>query len=177
MSDGQKSSITSVIKTYSKRLFGFIRGRVQSEEDAEDILQDVWVSLNSVVDLEAIENVGAWLFRNARNRIVDGYRKRTEDLLDDPLSEEISDLMISSEELPQDEFFQEIFWQELMNALEALPEKQRDVFVQNELDGLTLQEIADQSGEKLKTIISRKRYAVQQLRKRLQEIYDELNEL
>ena len=129
MSEGQKPSITSVIKTYSNRLFGFIRGRVRTEEDAEDILQDVWVSLNSVVDLEAIENMGAWLFRNARNRIVDGYRKKSEERLEDPSSEELSDLMITPEELPHDEFFQEVFWQELMGALDELPEKQRNVFV------------------------------------------------
>lgn len=76
MSAGRKTSISSVIKSYSNRLFGFIRGRVRSEEDAEDILQDVWVSLNNVIDLEGIENIGAWLFRNARNRIVDDYRKQ-----------------------------------------------------------------------------------------------------
>ncbi len=177
MSKGQKTSLSSIVKTYSNRLFGFIRGRVRSEEDAEDILQDVWISLNNVMDLETIENVGAWLFRNARNRIVDGYRKTKEETLDDPLSEEMSDLLITSDDWPDDDFSTEVFWQSLLSALEELPEKQRDVFVNNELDGLTLQEIADEEGEKLKTIISRKRYAVQQLRKRLQKIYDELNEL
>lgn len=125
MSGGQKQSITSVIKAYSQRLLGFIRGRVSTREDAEDILQDVWVSLNNVVDLEAIENIGAWLFRNARNRITDRYRKKKEQSLGDP--EEMEELMISPEELPHDEFFQEVFWQELMLALEKLPEKQRDV--------------------------------------------------
>lgn len=177
MSEGQNQSITSVIKTYSTRLFRFIRGRVRTEEDAEDILQDVWVSLNSVVDLEAIENISGWLFRNARNRIVDRYRKRKEESLTDQFGDETNDLMLSSDALPDDEFFQEVFWEELMAALDTLPEKQREVFVKNELDGLTLQEIADEAGEKLKTIISRKRYAVQELRKRLQEIYDEFNEL
>lgn len=175
MSKGQKTSLSYIVKTYSSRLFGFIRGRVRSVEDAEDILQDVWISLNNVLDLEAIENVGAWLFRNARNRIVDGYRKTREETLD-PL-EEMSDLLISSDDWPDDELSAEVFWQSLLSALDELPEKQRDVFVKNELDGLTLQEIADEEGEKLKTIISRKRYAVQQLRKRLQKIYDELNEL
>lgn len=177
MASGQKPSITSIIKTYSNRLFGFIRGRVRSEEDAEDILQDVWVSLNNVIDLETIENIGAWLFRSARNRIVDEYRKRKEETWEDSTDEELSVLTIMTDELHQDEFLSEVFWQELIKALETLPEKQRDVFVKNELDGLTLQEIADEYGEKLKTIISRKRYAVQQLRKQLQDFYDELNEL
>ena len=178
MSERRNQSVTSVIKSYSNRLFGFIRGRVGSQEDAEDILQDVWVSLNNVVDLEAIENVGAWLFRNARNRITDGYRKKREDSLEDQEGDlEERDDLLFMESLPDDDVFQEIFWEELMKALEGLPEKQRNVFVKNELDGMTLQEIADEEGEKLKTIISRKRYAVQQLRTRLQEIYDELNDL
>ncbi len=177
MSNGQKTSVASVIKTYSSRLFGFIRRRVRSEADAEDILQDVWVSLNNVIDLEAIENIGAWLFRSARNRIVDDYRKNKETTLEDNLDKGLDELTIMPEELPNDEFFTEAFWQELMAALAALPEKQRNVFVQNELDGLTLQEIADEEGENLKTIISRKRYAVQHLRKRLQDLYEELNEL
>lgn len=178
MSDGRNQSITSVISTYSRRLFGFIRGRVHSEEDAEDILQDVWVSLNNVVDLDAIDNISAWLFRNARNLIIDRYRKKRDVSLEDQLSEEsiMQGLMLSSDELPEDDLFQEAFWAEMMSALEELPAKQRDVFVRNELDGMTLQEIADERGEKLKTIISRKRYAVQQLRIRLQEIYDELND-
>lgn len=81
------------------------------------------------------------------------------------------------EAFPEDEFFADIFWQELMAALEEIPEKQRDVFVQNELEGLTLQEIADDQGESLKTIISRKRYSVQSLRKQLQNFYEELNDL
>lgn len=177
MSDGQKPSITSVIKAYSNRLLGFIRGRVRSEEDAEDILQDVWVSLNNVIDLEAIENIGAWLFRNARNRIVDDYRKKRETTWEEPIDEEDPTLTIMPEELPNDEFFTEVFWQELMTALDELPKKQRDAFIKNELDGLTLQEIAEEEDEKLRTIISRKRYAIQQLRKRLRDLYDELNEL
>ncbi len=177
MSERQKPSTTSVIKTYSAQLLRFIRGRVRSLEDAEDILQDVWLSLNTVVDLEAIENISAWLFRNARNRIVDSYRKQKEETLDDPLLLESDEWVLSTEAFADDEFLHELVWERLTAALETLPEKQRNVFVKNELEGHTLQEIADEEGEKLKTIISRKRYAVQQLRNQLQEIYDELNEL
>jgi len=181
MADAKEQSITQVITAYSKRLFGFIRGRVRTEEDAQDILQDVWFQLSRGVDLEELENVGSWLFRTARNRIIDRYRIKGEVSMDQSLlgdDEESSEQMLLDKmPVPDDEFFGEVFWEELMTALDELPASQREVFVMNEMDGLTLQEIADETGTKLKTIISRKRYAVQYLRKRLKELYDEFNDL
>ena len=181
MADAKEQSITQVITAYSQRLFGFIRGRVRTEEDAQDILQDVWYQLSRGVDLEELENVGSWLFRTARNRIIDRYRKKGEVSMDERLFGDEGDVaeqrLLDEMPFPDDEFFGEVFWEELMAALDELPVKQREVFVMNEMDGLTLQEIADETGAKLKTIISRKRYAVQHLRKRLKELYDELNDL
>lgn len=176
------NSITQTIAQYGKRLFGFIRGRVRSEEEAEDILQEVWYQLSKVADVEAIGSVSGWLFQVARNKITDTYRRQSPDSLDDyrQADEEgawgLADLLPDDAQLPDDEFFRELFWQELTRALDELPANQREVFVQNELEDKTLQQIADEAGEPLKTIISRKRYAVQFLRKRLQTLYEDLNE-
>jgi RNA polymerase sigma factor (sigma-70 family) len=174
----------SVIQRYGRRLGHFIRGRVNSPEDAEDILQDVWYQLSRLGDLETVENINAWLFRVARNRITDRYRERDMDSLDEPLFDSkdedgfpVSEILLASDEDPDAAFFKELFWETLLQALDELPENQRRVFVENELEDLTLQEIANASGENLKTIISRKRYAVQHLRRRLQNLYDELNNL
>ncbi len=164
----RSDSFLQTVKAYGRNLLGFIRSRVGSQEDAEDILQDVWYQLSRIVDLDEIENISGWLYRVARNRITDSYRKqRPEDDLND-------EHFLLSEDLPDDDLFKELFWEALFGALEELPEKQRVVFIQNELEDKTLQEIADETDEKLKTIISRKRYAVQHLRTRLQTFYDDL---
>lgn len=183
MAETPKRNILETVKQYGSRLSRFIRGQVKSDEDAEDILQDVWYQLTKVVDLDGIESMSGWLFQVAKNRITDTYRKKKEDSLSDLMGEEDDDdfrfreILLADAETPEDQFFKDIFWDELMRALEELPENQRIVFVQNELEDRTLQEIADQTGENLKTIISRKRYAVQHLRKRLQRLYDELDNL
>ena len=168
----QSDGFLSTIKAYGKNLLGFIRKRVGSQEDAEDILQEVWYQLSRIVDLDEIDNINAWLHRVARNKITDSYRKQSTSP-EQSSSEEIASLLIS-EDLPDDDLFSELFWEELFSALEELPEAQRVAFVQNEIEGRTLQDIADAEGEKLKTIISRKRYAVQFLRTRLQALYDDL---
>lgn len=183
MPEAPKRTIIDTVKQYGSRLARFIRGRVNSDEDAEDILQDVWYQLSNVVDLDGIDSISGWLYRVARNRITDTYRKQKEDVLTDlTLDEEegdtrFRDILLADAETPEDQLFKDIFWEELMRALAELPDNQRQVFVQNELEDRTLQEIADQTNENLKTIISRKRYAVQHLRKRLQTLYNELDNL
>lgn len=175
-------SIVSTVGQYGKQLFGFIRGKVPTNEDAEDISQEVWYQLSKVVDLDEIESISGWLYRVARNKITDRFRKKSNDALSDFAYEdeegEISFreiLMVDTSATPEEIFFKELFWQELMRALDELPENQRNVFIWNELDDLTLQEIANNTNENLKTIISRKGYAVKYLRKRLQNLYNELN--
>ena len=184
MPDPPKRTILETVKQYGSRLAQFIRGRVKTDEDAEDILQDVWYQLSNVVDLDGIDSISGWLFQVARNRITDNYRKTKEDTFSDLTIDEeadsdfsFRDILLADPETPEDQYFKDIFWEELMRALAELPDNQRLVFVQNELEDHTLQEIADQTGENLKTIISRKRYAVQHLRKRLQTLYNELNTL
>ena len=183
MPDPPKRTVIETVKEYGSRLSRFIRGQVRSEEDAEDILQDVWFQLTKVVDLDGIESISGWLYQVARNRITDTYRRKKEDTLSDlTLDDEDGEIsfrsiLLAEAETADDQFFKDLFWDELMRALDELPANQRSVFVENELEDRTLQEIADQTGENLKTIISRKRYAVQHLRKRLKSLYDELNNL
>lgn len=178
----QKSNIVQTIRKYSKQLFGFIRQRVSSDEDAEDILQDVWYQLSSQPEVEAIEQVGSWLYRVARNRIVDGYRKQRPERLEDYGYEDdegeiyFKDLLLADDGTPETEYLREIFWQQLFDALDELPENQRQVFIWNELEDETFQQIADRTGENIKTLISRKRYAVQHLRQRLESLYQDLTD-
>ncbi len=170
------------IKEYNKRLFGFIRKKVGSDEDAEDLLQDVWLRFSQLTNLDELESISGWLFRVARNRITDFYRKKKTEPLED-LSFETEDgeinikeiLLIDDSNQPELKQFKDLFWEEMMEALDELPEKQREVFVMNEMEDLTLQEIADKTGENLKTIISRKGYALKHLRARLETLYNEFN--
>jgi len=177
----QQQSIKHVVRDYGKRLFGFIRSRVKNDEDAEDILQEVWYQLSSIIDTERIEQMSSWLFRVSRNRIVDKKRKQTTLSLDDMAYEDENGEMVFPEELFADmaeaesEFDNEYFREAFFTALNELPEKQREVFVLNELEDLTLQQIADKTGESIKTIISRKRYAVVHLRERLRSLYEIIN--
>ena len=175
----RQQSIVYAVQNYGKRLFSFIRSRVKNDEDAEDILQDVWYQLSSIIDTEPIGQLSAWLYRVSRNRIVDKKRKQTTLSIEDLAFEDEDGEMIFPEALlsgglnPEEEFENAYLKEMFFEALSELPEKQREVFVMNELEEMTLQEIADKTGESIKTIISRKRYAVAQLRKRLENMYNE----
>lgn len=181
MSKETEKSITQTVNQFGKRLFSFIRGKVKTQEDAEDILQDVWFQYSGLDDVEEIENVSGWLFQVARNKVIDLYRKKKPELIEDYSYEneegelDFKDiLLIDDSDNPELQMFKELFWEELMDALEELPENQRQVYILNEFEDLTLQEIADKYNENLKTIISRKGYAVKHLRKRLNYLYEEL---
>jgi len=179
MAGNRNQRIGDTVRGYGKRLFGFIRGRVNSDEDARDILQDVWYQLSNVVNLDEIEQISGWLFRVARNKITDNYRKKsrqpTEELefIDEDGAWDIREIMLADTQNPETAELREVFWEELFAALDELPENQKQVFVWNELEEMTLQEIADKTGEKLKTIISRKGYAVKHLRNRLENLYSD----
>ena len=182
VSDERHFSITETVQQFGKRLFGFVRGKVKTTEEAEDILQDVWYQFSRLSNLDELENVSAWLYRVAQNRVTDNYRKKKTENLEDFTYENDEDeisfkeiLLLDENASPELALFKEEFWSELMQALDKLPENQKEVFLLNEIEDFTLQEIADQKGENLKTIISRKGYAVKHLRKRLQHLYNELN--
>ena len=175
-----KQKIIDTVKGYGSRLLSFIRKRVRSDEDAEDILQDVWFQLAGAAEADEIEQMSGWLFHVARNKIIDKHRKKTTEPLENHTYQTedgdflVQDLLLQDPSNPETEYLREVFWQELIAALDELPEKQRQVFVWNELEDMTLQEIADKTGEKLKTIISRKGYAVKHLREKLETLYFEL---
>jgi RNA polymerase sigma factor (sigma-70 family) len=174
-----KQSIIQTVTEYGTRLFGFIRSRVNTDEDAEDILQDVWFQLSTRGETETLESISGWLYRVAKNKIIDRSRKKREDLLEDYGTEDedgelqLPEYLLSTFTDPSSDSLRKLFWEEFTNALDELPAKQRNVFVWNELEELTLQQIADKEQENIKTIISRKRYAVQHLRSRLEDLYNE----
>jgi RNA polymerase sigma factor (sigma-70 family) len=171
--------IQDAVQEYGKRLLRFIRSRVKNDEDAEDILQDVWVQLSSVIDTEPIIQLSSWLYRVSKNRIVDKKRKKSVPSLSDLVYQDEEGEMVWPEALltdstsPDSEFERSFVRESFFAALNELPHKQREVFVWNELEDMTLQEIADKTGTNIKTIISRKRYAVAHLRERLQSLYDD----
>ena len=180
MAAERNKNITNTIKAISNRLFGFIKQRVGSKEDAEDILQDVFYQFAG--NTEPIEQATAWLYKVARNKITDSYRKKKLPLADDILSNgETEDdsfnwkeVMFSDAATPETEYLRNIFWEELKAALDELPAEQRQVFIQNEIEGIAFKDIAAAGGEGVATLISRKRYAVLHLRNRLGVLKDEL---
>ncbi len=179
MAQQRETTVNSAMKKYGQGLFRFIRGRVSSNADAEDIFQDVWFQFSRVIETNPIEQISSWLFRVARNRVTDNYRKKKPDLLEDYAYEDeegdtvFPEILMADYNTPETETLREMFWEELTEALDELPEKQREVFIWNELEDQTFQEIADRTGENIKTLISRKRYAVKFLREKLETLYEE----
>ena len=183
MAEKKSVSITEVVKNYGSQLLRFISSKVAKTEDAEDILQEVWFQTSRLTNLNEIENVGAWLYSVTRNKIIDSYRKKKTESLEDFVYQDedgelnVKDILLADDRYsPELSVFKEMFWNELMKALDELPEKQKRVYILNELEDKTLQEIADEEGANIKTIISRKSYAVKHLRKSLQSLYDDLKD-
>ena len=170
----QNARIAEVVGREQSRLRRFIRRRVPNPGDAEDILQDVFsrlVEANRL--LMPIDHVGAWLFRVARNRIVDFFRTKRPEAGGEALAE-LEDLLPSPDAGPEALYARHVLLEELTLAIEELPKEQRDVFIAHELDGRSFREIARETGVGVNTLLSRKHYAVRRLRQRLQGIYDEL---
>lgn len=180
MSADRNNNISNTIRAVSKRLFGFIRRRVASAEDAEDILQDVLYQFAG--NTEPIEQTSAWLYKVARNKITDSYRKHKLPLADDILNsggdEEEGfnwrEMLMPTDSNPETEYLRSLFWEELKTALDELPEEQRTVFIMHEIEDVPFKDIAAQTGESVATLISRKRYAVLHLRNRLGKLKNEL---
>ena len=180
MTADRNKNITDIIKSIGNRLFGFIKQRVASTEDAEDILQEVFYQFAG--NTEPIEQATGWLYKVARNKITDNYRKHKLPLADDVLTNTETEedgfnwkeVLLPADSTPESEYLRSIFWEELQQALNELPATQREVFVQHEIEGIAFKEIAAQTGESVATLISRKRYAVLHLRERLKVLKDEL---
>lgn len=181
MHEKNNSYLLNTIQKYGKGLLAFIRGRVRNDEDAEDILQDIWYSLSMVVNTAPVEQTSAWLYRVARNKITDKYRKRSESLLDDLFEQheedpDYSSILFSDEKTPETEYLRNLFWKQLFTALDELPPEQKYVFVCHELEDISFNALSEQTGINVQTLVSRKRYAVLHLRERLRQLYEELTD-
>jgi RNA polymerase sigma factor (sigma-70 family) len=183
---GDNMASGDIFKDKSGELLRFIRRRVKSEEDAEDILQDVFYQFARAENLlTPIENIYAWLYRTARNKIIDLWRKKKEipiadffedsennfmdDILSNPAFGFITDLCPT-----ETEFIRNLFWERFEEALDKLPQNQREVFELTEFEGVTFKDLSEQTGIPVNTLLSRKHYAVLSLRKNLSELYSEM---
>lgn len=182
MAPEQDQRISEVVKLEGARLKNFIRRRVPDERDAEDIVQDVFYELVEAYRMmKPIERVSAWLYRVARNRITDLFRKkRPEALGSDPVAVTadgesllLEDLLPSPDAGPEAEYARGVLLEELGAALAELPDEQRQAFVAHEIEGRSFKELAETSGLSVNTLVLRKHYAVIYLRERLEAIYDE----
>jgi RNA polymerase sigma factor (sigma-70 family) len=177
----QDQRISEVVKREQSRLRNFIRRRVPDPRDTEDILQDVFYELVEANRLlMPIEHVTGWLFRVARNRITDLFRKKRPERFSNAAVEDedgevlqVQDLLPSPDAGPEALYARNLLFDELELAVDELPEEQREVFVAHELEGRSFKEMAAETGVSVNTLLSRKRYAVLHLRERLQSIYDE----
>jgi len=182
----QDQQISQTVEREQARLRNFIRRRVDDQDDADDILQDVFYELVEAYRLmQPIEQVGAWLFRVARNRIIDRFRKRKtkpKALGDEMAVAEdgdflmLEDLLPSPDAGPEAAYARSVLFEELIDTLEELPDEQREVFIAHEIEGRSFKEIAAETALSVNTLLSRKHYAVIHLRERLRAIYDEFKE-
>ena len=183
---GQDQQIQTAVREQRSRLLRFIERRVPDPAEAEDILQDVFAELvESYRLLKPVEQAAAWLFRVARNRIIDRYRRvpaKVTVSLDAPLGAAtadeparlLQDVLPAPDDAPENRLLRETIMQALTDALAELPAEQRQVFVWHELEDRSFNDMVAETGVPLKTLISRKHYAVKHLRKRLRTLYDEL---
>jgi RNA polymerase sigma factor (sigma-70 family) len=178
----QDERLTETIGREQGRLRNFIRRRVADESEAEDILQDVFYELVEAYRLmKPIEQVGAWLYRVARNRIIDGFRKKKPEPFSaekDPDTEggdslSLEELLPSPDAGPEATYARSILLEELDTAVDELPEEQREVFLAHEFEGFSFKEISAETGVSVNTLLSRKHHAVLYLRRRLQSIYED----
>ena len=184
MTGEQDRQVYEALERERPRLRNWIRRRLADPSEVEDVLQDVFFELVQVDRLlNPIEDVGAWLYRVARNRITDLFRKkRPEALADQVIARNVGetlaleDLLPSAEAGPEAIYARGILIEELTDSLEALPAEQREVFLAHEIEGLSFREISALTGTSVNTLISRKRYAVLQLRRRLQVIYEDFGD-
>lgn len=180
MAAERENYINTVFRRLSRQLFGFIRKRVSSTEDAEDILQEVFYQFAG--NTEPIEQASSWLYRVAKNKITDNYRKKKLPLADDLFGSsesedgiaEWKEILLANDSNPEMSLLRNIFWEELKAALDELPENQREVFISHEIEDISFREMEEKTGVPVATLITRKRYAVLHLRKRLANLKNEL---
>jgi len=186
MTAADKIAIDKLVREEEGRLLGFIRKRVDGEEDVRDIAQDVYYQLTvGFNDIRSVTSLTSWLFSVARNKITDHFRKKRPERLSDrmvkgkdddgaPLM--LEDILPSLSRSPEDEYMRGVIWETIEACLKRLPEPQREVFVMNEFEEMSFKEISAITGEGINTLLSRKRYAVTYLREQLRELYTQITE-
>jgi len=179
----QDRQISEAVEREQPRLRNFIRRRVADDNDVEDILQEVFYELvEAYRGTHPVELASAWFYRVARNRIIDLFRKKKPESLNETISGEegedlhFEDLLPSLDAGPDAVYARPVLLEQLDDALDELPDEQREVFIAHEIEGRSFKELAEETGLSINTLLSRKRYAVLYLRERLQDIYDELKE-
>jgi len=179
----QDRQISEAVEREQPRLRNFIRRRVADDNDVEDILQEVFYELvEAYRGTHPVELASAWFYRVARNRIIDLFRKKKPESLNETISGEegedlhFEDLLPSLDAGPDAVYARTVLLERLDDALDELPDEQREVFIAHEIEGRSFKELAEETGLSINTLLSRKRYAVLYLRERLQDIYDELKE-
>ncbi len=185
MTQSDKHRIEETYKQEKGRLLGFIRNRIPDEDEAEDLLQDVFLRLilNST-GIQTIENITAWIYSVTRNRIIDLFRKKKPESLEDQkvlvgLSDQpidLVDVLPALGDSPEDKVLADLIWDEIQDALDEMPGEQREVFVYHEFESRSMKEIAEITGVNQNTLLARKRYAVLFLRNKLKELYKQINE-
>ena len=185
MTSAEHKALGELVEKEQGRLLGFIRSRIDDEEDARDILQDVLYQLTTGFnDIRRLRSATSWLFTVARNRITDHYRKMKPTRLSVPagtgngeeaplMMEEVLPALTRS---PEDEYMREVIWEMIEDCLDRLPVEQSEVFIMNEFEDMSFKEIASVTGEGINTLLSRKRYAVTYLREQLSELYKQIRE-
>ncbi len=178
--------IEQLFRNDRKKYLGFIRQRVRNQEEAEDILQDVFANvLAASKDVnKPIDNLASWVFTSVRNRIIDSYRKKRTDSFADLGTQESKDDGLDYVERflgdfsysPEQDLVRKTIWEAVIQGLEEVPPEQKWVFVKNEFEGVSFREMSEETGVNINTLLARKRYAVLHLRKKLQELYDTVNE-
>jgi len=173
--------IEKLFKSDRKKFLGFIRQRVRSQEEAEDILQDVFTNVLAAANnvQKPIENIASWVFTAVRNRIIDSYRKKRAETFSNMQTPGQSDDGIDSFEnflgdlsnTPEINLMRKTIWDAVQSGLEELPLEQREVFVKNEFEGVSFREMSRRTGININTLLARKRYAVLHLRRRLKDLY------
>jgi RNA polymerase sigma factor (sigma-70 family) len=179
----KNNSAADTFTEYRERLLQFIHSRTHRIEDAEDILQDVFYQFTRMNDIaKPVEQTAAWLYRTARNKIIDKSRKKKDEPLpasydedeDEYIFDQIADIVYGAESTPETNYLRALIFEEIKTALDELPEEQQMVFELTEIAGLSVKEVAEKTNTPFNTVLSRKHYAVQRLRKRLAELYGDV---
>lgn len=172
--------IEQLFNNEQHRLTGYVKKRIGSTEDAEDIVQDVFMSMTGAFDdISDLRKSISWLYATTKHKIVDFLRKKKTYALEDQKMQyedeealSLADILPSLESLPDEQLMQDLIWDQIQLCLEDLPDEQRQVFEWHEFEGLSFKQISDTTGESINTLISRKRYAVMYLREQLEELFN-----